>query len=91
MAAEGKASRASVVEWHLRYNHFPPLPAEILPVALDVLELAESGAAWDDEVALPEGVSYRGSSYAPLGACVDAWHLADFLREPEGDPYYLET
>lgn len=78
--AEGQVSQDAALEWHLRSNHFPPLPSELVPVARRVIDKANAGE-WDANVRLPKGISYRGSSLAPVAACVDAWHLDAFLDD----------
>lgn len=83
LAAEDFAAHASLetaLHWHLTSNHFPPLPLSILPAALLVIELANAGE-WDTRVDLPEGVTWRGETTAPVLACVEGWHLNAFLVE----------
>lgn len=69
------------LEWHFRSNHFPPLPYELIPVAKRIIEVVHNdGAAAGDTVDLLEGTTWRGKSYAPLYACIEAWHLDAFLE-----------
>lgn len=72
----------TALEWHLTANHFPPLPLELVPVAVKVIDLANQ-EDWDAEVELPEGVTYKDRGTAPVYACVEAWHLDAFLEGGE--------
>jgi hypothetical protein len=82
MVDEAGAESDIALAWHLQSNHYPPLPAELVPVARRVIDKANRGD-WDKRVRLPEGVSYRGSRLAPVAACVEAWHLDAFLEEDD--------
>ena len=46
--------------WHLEHNHYPPLPATLLPFR-----------------AVCTGK--KGKAHAPVSACVEAWHLDEWL------------
>lgn len=63
---------------HLRHNHYPPLPYEILGPAKRAIKNAQAGQ-WDKMVKLPPGTTYKGSKQAPTWACVDAWHLHSWV------------
>jgi hypothetical protein len=65
--------------WHLTSNHFPPLPASLIPVALEVVDRLANDPDDPGTVDLPEGVFYRDESEAPLWACAEAWHLGAFI------------
>ena len=84
MVAEAGVEGA--LEWHLRCNHYPPVPLSVLPVAVRVIAAANAGL-WDAKVQLPKGVTYRGEQAAPVSACVTAWHLDAFLSPEEGEDY----
>jgi len=97
--ASAASVRASLAEdvalgWHLQYNHYPPIPECMTPVAQRVLNHARSCPAFEDQtfgwgapcehkVRLPEGASYRGKRLAPIVACMDEWHLWDFMEVSE--------
>lgn len=76
-------SRAALA-WHLSSNHYPPVPASMIPVCEEAIRLAAS-EEWDEQVELPEGIYYRGSSTAPVSAIVEQHHLGDFVEAY--DPY----
>lgn len=65
--------------WHLSSNHYPPVPASMIPVCEQAIRLA-ADEEWDEQVELPEGISYRGSSTAPVWAIVEQHHLGDFVE-----------
>ncbi len=75
----------TALSWHLKSNHFPPLPDEIFNVAKEVIEGINADDGMDFEVELPEGCTYRGSPVAPAWACVEAWHLDAFLEVDDGE------
>ena len=85
LQAEEMASLADLdtaLSWHLTSNHYPPIPLSMLPVCKSAIE------AFNDEdylrqIALPEGVSYRGQPSAPARAIVEQHHLDSFLGERE--------
>lgn len=82
LAAEGMLEMAgfdAALDWHMKTNHYPPLPSSLIPVAKIVIEKAKQGR-WDARVKLPEGVSYQGKRIVPVSACVEAWHLDAFLE-----------
>lgn len=60
--------------WHLQSNHYPPLPASLLPVAKRAIHWARRGK-WNSLVMLPKGTLYKGTNKAPVFACIRAWHL----------------
>lgn len=66
--------------FHFRGNHYPPLPLSLIPLALKIVK-EEVGP--DDEVELPQGVTYRGSKTAPVYECINAWHLQEFIYSRE--------
>lgn len=68
--------------WHLQANHYPPVPTSMVPVCIEAIDLANEGD-WDAQVAMPAGVSYRGSSTAPVYAIVEQHHLDNWIIESE--------
>lgn len=67
-----------ILTWHLRSNHFPPVPISMLPICREAIAKANKGIH-DDLIKLPDGVSYRGSEYAPVEAIIEQHHLDSFL------------
>lgn len=58
IADSGLSLRDQLV-WHLRANHYPPVPAEMVEPCIMALNLA-SNDEWEAHVWLPEGITYRG-------------------------------
>jgi hypothetical protein len=69
---------------HLRGNHYPPVPIEMVEPcikAIDTVQRAQWGdASSSDLVELPNGVSYRGETSAPAYALVESFHLDAFIE-----------
>ena len=68
----------TMLEWHLKHNHYPPAPLILMDACRDAISLAQSDA-WDEMVDLPEGMLYNGSPVASAQSVVDAFHLEDFV------------
>ena len=72
--------------YHLRGNHYPPVPAEMVAPCIEAID-----AAYDDDLDLmidmPKvgdfQILYRGSTQAPARAIVDQHHLSFWLPEEE--------
>lgn len=76
------ADRSTALWWHLAYNHYPAVPASMIPACEAAIDLALADE-WDALVTLPEGVSYRGATAAPAWAVVEQHHLAPFVEVVE--------
>jgi hypothetical protein len=78
--SEGLSNLEAALIYHFRSNHYPPLPTSCIPVAIKIVkgEVSE-----DDDVELPEGVTYRGQTTAPVRECIKAWHLSEFMLNPD--------
>jgi hypothetical protein len=71
------------LSWHLTANHYPPVPASMIEPCKEAIAIAASDDPdrWDQEVDLPEGVSYRGLTSAPVYAIVEQHHLEPFVEK----------
>lgn len=67
--------------WHLRHNHYPPIPLQMKETALAAIECCMRGE-FDDEVDLPEGVIHRvhGEGLVPVRVVMDKLHLWEFVE-----------
>jgi hypothetical protein len=72
----------SAIAWHLRSNHFPPIPLSMVPVCIEAIENALAGE-WTKLVSLPEGVGYRGLTAAPTDAIIAQHHLDPWVELDE--------
>jgi len=74
----------TALSWHLRANHYPPVPLTMLEACKEAIWACNE---WDSDklISLPEGVWYRGATAAPAWAVVKGHHLAAWLDENEDD------
>lgn len=82
MAAEDFLPLEAQLRWHLQANHYPPVPTSMVPVCIEAIDEANEGN-WDSEITLPEGVSWKGLTYATVSAIVEAHHLDTWIIESE--------
>ena len=75
----------TALAWHLAHNHYPPIPAEMIPVCKKAIKAGNQGK-FDKKIKLPEGVEHRthGKS-VPAQAILEHAHLWDFLERKEDD------
>ena len=78
--ASTNLSMETAIGYHLQGNHYPPVPLSMVQPCLDAID-----AYWDDDtdrmIAMPEGVSYRGSNEAPAWAVIEQHHLHAWCEE----------
>jgi hypothetical protein len=84
MAEMSADNLEGAIEWHLRSNHFPPVPSSMVQPCIEAID-----AYWEDDldklISLPEGVGYRGLTVAPARAIIINHHLEAWLEEGEDD------
>ncbi len=69
-----------LLTWHLRHNHYPPIPLEMKETALAAIECCLRGE-YDDEVDLPDGVESRThGKLVPVRVVMDELHLWEFVE-----------
>ena len=68
--------------YHLRGNHYPPVPASMIEPCKQAIEFVNCGM-WDEMIELPDGITWRDQTSAPANEIVDAHHLECFLDEDE--------
>jgi hypothetical protein len=87
MYAEGiAATELSIytqIEWHLKSNHFPPIPESMVKPCIEAIKAANTGD-WEKLISLPDGVGYKGLTVAPAHAIVEAHHLDTWITD-EGE------
>ena len=64
--------------YHLQGNHYPPVPLSMVQPCIDAINAAYD-EDYDREIAMPEGVSYKGSNVAPAWAIIEQHHLDWFI------------
>lgn len=74
----------NALAWHLRYNHYPRQPLELLQAAKDAIDAANAGDL-GRLIALPEGITTQGGATSQTAAeLIEALHLDGFLTTQEG-------
>ena len=71
------------IEIHLSANHYPPVPAIMVPTCIEAIDAVNDLGLWDLEIPLPEGVSWKGLTTAPAHAIIEAHHLDAWIIERE--------
>ncbi len=64
--------------WHLQSNHYPPVPLTMLQACKDAIDFCINENMYG-EIALPEGVTYKGQTTAPAWVIVEQHHLHAWL------------
>lgn len=77
---DGDVDLRSAITWHLRSNHYPPLPLELVDPCIQAIEAAQE-EDWERQITLPEPITYRGNPTAPAHAVIEAHHLDAFVGE----------
>jgi hypothetical protein len=67
---------------HLRSNHYPPVPLEMVAVCKEAIDLMNEGLP-NSQIELPLGTRYRGDVTAPAWAIADSHHLGAWIIEEE--------
>ena len=65
---------------HLTGNHYPPVPVSMIQPCIDAID-AYYDEDYNKMIEMPEGVSYRGSKFAPASAIIEQHHLEAWLPE----------
>ena len=65
---------------HLTSNHYPPVPVSMVQPCIDAID-AYYDEDYNKMIEMPEGVSYRGSKFAPASAIIEQHHLEAWLPE----------
>ena len=68
---------------HLSSNHYPPVPRSMVAPCIEAIDAVNDLGLWDLDIQLPEGVLWRGLTYAPANAIIEAHHLHAWLIERE--------
>jgi hypothetical protein len=70
------------IAYHLQGNHYPPVPLSMVQPCIEAID-AYYDEDYRREIALPEGVSWRGQVTAPASAIIEQHHLDAWLPESE--------
>ena len=87
LTESGDVSLQQSLTWHLRSNHYPPVPTSMIEPCIQAIEIANASqwgdADLNDRVDLPEGVLWRGEDSAPAWAIIEGHHLDAFIQSAE--------
>jgi len=67
---------------HLSSNMYPPVPQEMVSVCLEALDAVNSGL-YHYPVNLPEGVSFRGKTFAEAWDIIEGHRLETWVTGPD--------
>ena len=73
-------SLEQAIGYHLQGNHYPPVPLSMVPVCIAAIDFAHQ-EMWDETVEMPDGISYKGNTSAPVWAIIEQHHLHPWLPE----------
>ena len=81
-------SLEQAIGYHLQGNHYPPVPLSMVKPCIDAIDAYHDNDAMR-QIAMPDGVFYKGMSHAPAYAIIEQHHLDAWLPQDEDD-YYNE-
>lgn len=92
----GMVDLDTALRWHLRNNHYPPVPGAMAAPCKAAIEIARhwnEDDEMDELVELPEGVQWKGreDGKAPASALIESFHLHEFIETPEEEPWAEES
>ena len=76
------------ITWHLTGNFYPPVPTSMVQPCIKAIELANEAIAdgeerlsnIKDEVALPEGITWRGNTFASVLGMIEGHRLDPWIN-----------
>jgi hypothetical protein len=72
------------LQYHLRCNHYPPLPISLIPLCETVITgVSDETLDLNDMIELPTGLTWRGMTSAPVREVIDWLHLDHFIMTAE--------
>ena len=72
----------SAMTYHLRNNHYPPVPYEMVDPCMDAIVAYNDGDT-DLMIDLPGGILYKGSPAGAAWAIIENHHLGDWIYYDE--------
>jgi len=70
----------TLVRWHLQSNHYPPVPEEMVPLAVAAIHAIQADDA-HRVFACPAGVLYRGRPWVSAAEVAGEYRLDDLIGE----------
>jgi hypothetical protein len=74
------------INLHLQYNFYPPVPSSMVIPCMEAID-AYWEEDYDRQIEMPQGVSYRGSDYAPAHAIIEQHRLGPWVTPDEDEEY----
>jgi len=72
----------AALEWHLRYNLYPPVSSYFKDLAIEAIAAAKDGD-WDKELHFHRGPHNTGEDVATVRQVMDSLYLEGFLDDTE--------
>lgn len=72
----------TALRWHLQANHYPPIPAIMLPACKRAIKACNEGN-YNKGVRLPADITYKGKRICPAWALAEHAHLDAFITNGE--------
>ena len=69
---------STAISIHLSANHYPPVPKSMVLPCIEAIEAYHEDET-DREIAMPEGITYKGMNVAPAWAIIEQHHLDAWL------------
>jgi hypothetical protein len=80
--AEMDLDLETAIGYHLRGNHYPPVPLSMVQPCIDAID-AFYEEDYNRLITLPDGIMWRDRQSAPASAIVEAHHLDNWLPQEE--------
>jgi len=77
-------SLEQAIGYHLQGNHYPPVPLSMVQPCIEALDAYHENDAMR-QIAMPDGVFYKGMSHAPAFAIIEQHHLDPWLPQDVAD------
>jgi len=72
----------TALHWHLRFNHYPPMPIALINVAVTAIERANV-EDYDSEIDLPQDVMFLGKTSVSVCEAINSMQLDCFITVEE--------
>lgn len=72
----------TALHWHLRSNHYPPLPRALIETAKTAIERANTGD-FDSMIELPKGIAFRAKTTMSVKDVVESLRLGPYITYEE--------
>ena len=72
------------ITYHLRGNHYPPIPLSMVEPCIKAIQNANTGV-WSKMIDLPEGILFRGVTKASVYDIIQAHHLEAWLSTDDDE------